>query len=47
MFIISRSPQFIVKGFYAEMYPISLAAFNYCVYAFGLNNLMHTFHVEK
>jgi len=33
------------EGLYAEMYPIDLAAVS-TDFAFGLNNVMHTFHEE-
>lgn len=48
MFILLMlSPPFILKVYYAEMYSISLAAVSTCDYAFGLNDSMHTFHVES
>lgn len=40
-------PPFILKVYYAEMYPTSLAAVSTCDYAFGLNDSMHTFHGGK
>lgn len=37
----------VYNGFYAEMYSVNLAAVSTSAYAFGLNNLIHTFHVEN
>lgn len=34
------------EGLYAEMYSIDLAAVSTRDFAFGLNNVMHTFHAE-
>lgn len=47
MFIIARALASVYnEGLYAEMYSINLAAVSTCDYAFELNNLIHTLHVD-